>query len=139
MASLTYLFYHIVLTTKYRAQRLAEQEIVDAIADALAWMAEKRHAVIMAAEVGPTQDHLHLLVCLPPHVAVADWIRDAKSLSSRKVRARLLNADRWIPPHFWGAGFYARTVGGGDLRAAQRYIETQWDNIPRRIPPRKEK
>jgi len=127
MASLTYLFYHIVLTTKYRAPRLASPHLVAAVADALAWMAEKRHAVIMAAEVGSDYSHLHLLVCLPPTVAVADWIRDAKSLSSRKARqAYLAYENIWTPPHFWGAGYYARTVGGGDLKTAQRYIETQW-------------
>lgn len=126
MASLTYLFYHVVLTTKYRAPSLAS-DVVDAVADALAWMAEKRQAVIMAAEVGPDLAHLHLLICLPPHVAPAHWIRDAKSLSSRKVRVLKMKHDVWTPPHFWAAGYYARTVGGGDIRAAQRYIETQWN------------
>lgn len=136
MASLTYLFYHIVLTPKYRRATLADRAVVNAIAEALAWIAEKRHAVIMAAEVGPEQNHLHLLVCLPPHVAVADWVRDAKSLSSRKIRVMKMNQGIWTPPHFWSAGFFARTVGGGDLKAAQRYVEQQWDKTPLRIPPR---
>ena len=80
---------------------------------------------------GPARDHIHLLVCLPPDVAIAAFIGDAKSMSGR-----LINAQRQTTGSpFWGAGYFAKTVGRGSLESARRYVVEQWNEDAARTTP----
>lgn len=131
MASKTYLFFHLVLTPKYRREWLHDWTYA-LIAYCVATICRvKKDAHLMAMNIGPKADHVHLLVCLPPDVALAAFIRDVKSMS-----ARFINAQRGTTGSpFWGVGYFARTVGTGSLEAAQRYVETQWNEDTTKTPP----
>lgn len=130
MASKTFLFYHLVFTPKYRRAWLNDWTYA-LITYAAHTICEVKHAQLMAMNTGPKADHIHLLVCLPPDVALAAFIRDVKSMS-----ARLINAQhRTTGSPFWGVGYFARTVGTGSLEAAEHYVETQWDKDTAQTPP----
>ena len=122
MASQTFLFYHLVFTPKYRRPWL-DPWACALVAYAVATISRYAGAHYLALNTGAKHDHVHLLVCLPPDVALASFVRDVKSMS-----ARLINARRGTTGQpFWGVGYFAKTVGRGSLESAQRYVEQQWN------------
>ncbi len=121
MAAKTYLWYHLVFTTKYRRPLLSAL-VVPHVRACLAFIAELRGGSMLAFSDGPDRAHVHVLITLPPDVALASYVRDAKSMSARHANTRL---GRSGSP-FWGARYFARTVGSGSLQAAREYVKNQW-------------
>ena len=75
--------YHIIWAPKYRYKvligdvRLRVREII------LQVCAEMGVTIIKGAL---SKDHVHMLVEIPPHVSVSDFVRRAKGRSSRKIQ-----------------------------------------------------
>jgi putative transposase len=115
MPAKTYLWIHLVFTTKYRRPTLDPLTRVRVLSMFQA-VATFHHVQLLASETGTDGSHVHLLVCLPPSVSMAAFVRDAKSASSRRAG-----------PHFtWGRRYFAKSVGCGGLSAAQKYVKEQW-------------
>ena len=72
---------------------------------------------------GGVDDHVHLLIRVPPRLALSDVIRDIKA-----------NSSRWIREHFreysfaWQTGFGLFTVHQSMIDATRRYIDNQIDH-----------
>ena len=116
MQTSKHLYYHIVLTAKYRRPLLRGGEAVLLRVAVILIARLGRRAELIAVNVGSDGGHLHLLVALPPTVAVADFIRDYKSTTSR-----LLLPGRAL----WGRGYWVTTVGAKSLDEAARYVAGQ--------------
>ena len=111
-----HLYYHIVLTAKYRRPLLRDGEtLLYRVATVLVARLGRR-AELVSIAVGADGGHLHMLVALPPTVAVADFIRDYKSTTSR-----LLLPGRAL----WGRGYWVATVGAKSIKAAAHYVQNQ--------------
>lgn len=123
MPAKTFLFYHVVLTTKYRRPRLNHPHILARVSDALAQQAALRGGYLLAFNSGEDHAHVHALVILPPQHAVSPFVRDAKSQSARLINAALGTTGR----PFWARRYFAASVGGGGLDAARRYVAQQWN------------
>ena len=66
------------------------------------------------------EDHVHMLVNLPPTVAVADALRFIKSNSSGRVH------DKWPRKAFaWQPGYGAFSVSKSNVPGVMKYIENQ--------------
>jgi REP element-mobilizing transposase RayT len=79
-------------------------------------------------EIGGIEDHLHLLVNVPPSKSVSNCIRDIKA-----------NASRWmnelpaIKTKFeWQKGYAAFTVSHSQKEVVRRYIQNQREHHRKR-------
>jgi putative transposase len=78
---------------------------------------------IIEAEACP--DHIHLLVSIPPHMSVAQFVGTLKSKSALMIFDRHANLKyKYGNRHFWCRGYYADTVGK-NARIIQEYIRNQ--------------
>jgi REP element-mobilizing transposase RayT len=70
--------------------------------------------------VGGVEDHIHLLVGIRANHAVADLVREIKSLSSRWIHEEL-GQTRFA----WQEGYGAFTISSSEIAALQEYISKQ--------------
>lgn len=122
MPAKTFLFYHVILTTKYRRPTLNHPNVLARVQGALDQQAQRRGGMLLAFNHGPDHAHIHALVILPPQHAVAPFLRDAKSQAARLINAYQGTTGRPL----WGRRYFAASVGGGGLDAARRYVMDQW-------------
>jgi putative transposase len=64
-------------------------------------------------------DHVHLLILLPPDVSLSDVMKFVKANSSRWMKQRCLR------PFAWQKGFGAFSVSRSNVPAVSRYIRNQ--------------
>jgi putative transposase len=74
--------YHIVWAPKYRFKVL-RGEVRLRVRDIKQVCAEMGVTIVNGAL---SQDHVHMFVEIPPHIAVSDFVRMAKGRSSRKIQ-----------------------------------------------------
>ncbi|MFG6082141.1 IS200/IS605 family transposase [Paracoccus litorisediminis] len=115
--------YHLVLVTKYRRAVLS-----DAMLHHLERTARERAADWNGAihEFNGEVDHLHLLLELPPTVALAEFVNALKTASSRLLRRDFpeLKA-RFREPVLWSRSYFVASCGGAPLEAIRAYIQAQ--------------
>jgi len=75
-------------------------------------------------------DHVHLVVSFPPQVALASFIRHAKSESARRINSTRLDAQRVR----WCRGYYAGSLSRSHVTPARSYLARQFRRHPDRIP-----
>jgi len=77
----------------------------------------------VAAELGVSSengvvssDPIHRLVSIPPHVAVADFVKIAKGRSSRKIQEEFPELrKRYWGRHCWARGYFSATGSLSDF------------------------
>ena len=85
-------------------------------------MREKKVEII-EAEACP--DHIHMLVSLPPHLSVAQFMGYLKGKSTLMIFDRHANLKyKYGSRHFWCRGYYVDTVGK-NKQMIQEYIRNQ--------------
>ncbi len=80
MGTFTKLTYHVVFSTKYRAQLIRDEfreRLYEYIGGTIRSL--NGHSI----EIGGVNDHLHLLTNLPPTIAVSNAVRDIKANASK--------------------------------------------------------
>ena len=78
---------------------------------------------IIEAEACP--DHIHMLVEIPPHLSVAQFMGYLKGKSSLMIFDRHANLKyKYGNRHFWCRGYYVDTVGK-NKKAIEEYIRNQ--------------
>lgn len=118
-----YCQYHVVLTTKYRRKVINE--------GIFAFMALKLNEIkkyypeVAIEEVNHDQDHIHLMLSIPPKMSVGSVIRIIKSNTSSAIRQKF----PFIKQIYWGAGFWSdgyfvSTVGLHET-TIRKYIQNQ--------------
>ncbi len=80
--------YHIVFAPKYRRQ-VIYREIKADVGKILRELSERKHVEIIAAECCP--DHIHMLVSIPPHMSVSQFMGYLKSKSNLMIFDRHAN------------------------------------------------
>ena len=117
--------YHIVFAPKYRRQVIYKELRAD-IGKILRQLCENRHVNIIEAECCP--DHIHMLVEIPPHMAVSEFMGYLKSKSALMIFDRHANLKyKYGNRHFWARGYYVDTVGKYEGAIAE-YIRTQLED-----------
>ena len=70
-------------------------------------------------------DPIHMLVSIPPKLAVADFVGYLKGKSTLMIFERHANMKyKYGRRVFWSKGYYVNTVGGNEV-AIKRYIRDQ--------------
>jgi len=74
------------------------------------------------------QDHVHLLVSVPPTLSVSRLVQRMKGLTSRKLlmENRGLNKAFW-GRHLWGREYFVASTGNVTEEMIAHYIENQQD------------
>lgn len=111
-------YYHLVWATKKRAA-LIDAEVEPFLYQYLFSKARELEVRVYAAN-GWT-DHVHMVVSIPPRLAVADVVRRLKGAS-----AHYLNHDLEMADHFqWQRGYGVLTLGERQRPVAVEYVERQ--------------
>ncbi len=86
-------------------------------------LCERKKVNIVAAEC--CTDHIHMLVEIPPHLSVSQFMGYLKSKSSLMIFDRHANLKyKYGNRHFWCRGYFVDTVGKYE-NAIREYINNQ--------------
>lgn len=114
--------YHIVFCPKYRRQEIYGK-IKEDVGKILRKLCEAKGVEIIEAEACP--DHIHMLVSIPPHLSVAQFMGYLKWKSSLMIFDRHANLKyKYGNRHFWCRGYYVDTVGRNEKKIAE-YVRNQ--------------
>ena len=114
--------YHIVYSPKYRRQEIYGK-IKEDIGKILRKLCEAKGVEIIEAEACP--DHIHMLVSIPPHLSVAQFMGYLKGKSSLMIFDKHANLKyKYGNRHFWCRGYYVDTVGRNEKKIAE-YVRNQ--------------
>ncbi|MBQ9969176.1 MAG: IS200/IS605 family transposase [Oscillospiraceae bacterium] len=114
--------YHIVFGSKYRRKEIYGKLRKD-IGEILRKLCEEKGVEIIEAKACP--DHIHMLVSIPPHLSVAQFMGFLKSKSALMIFDRHANLKyKYGRRNFWSRGYFVDTVGKNE-RVIQEYIKNQ--------------
>ena len=114
--------YHIVFCPKYRRQEIYGK-IKEDVGKILRKLCEAKGVEIIEAEACP--NHIHMLVAIPPHLSVAQFMGYLKGKSSLMIFYRHANLKyKYGNRHFWCRGYYVDTVGRNEKKIAE-YVRNQ--------------
>jgi len=113
-------YVHCVFSTKGRAQLIRDPEPLWAY---MRGIARNRGFDIIA--VGETDNHVHLLLSVPPGMHLVELIRDLKANSSRFMKSN-------VPGFSWQDGYAAISVSPSQVEVVKRYIAGQREHHRRR-------
>lgn len=117
--------YHIVFAPKFR-RKVIYGKLRAEIGQILRKLCERKGVKIIEAECCP--DHIHMLVEIPPHLSVSQFMGYLKSKSSLMIFERFANLKyKYGNRHFWCRGYYVDTVGKYE-GAIREYIQNQLED-----------
>jgi putative transposase len=102
----------LVFVTKYRRGVLTGEH-PDALREVFASVCADFGATLV--EMDGEDDHVHLLVAYPPHVAVARLVNSLKGVSARRLRQRYRVRTR--REHLWSPSYLAASAGAAACEA----------------------
>lgn len=116
--------YHIVICTKYR--RKVFNEGVFAYFDIKLAEIVEHYPLLKFKQVNHDIDHLHLLVSIPPTIAVGRVIGIIKQNTSRELKQKFpfIKQIYWPGVAVWSEGYFVSTIGINES-IIKKYIEDQ--------------
>ena len=120
-----YARYHLVFVTKYRRKVLKHG--MGAYLQVVMKAVTKHYPEIVIHEVNTDEDHIHLLVSIPPKYAVSKAVNLLKSNSAHAMRKKFPFLDTMYEEEgvaLWSAGYFVSTVGVNE-EVIKKYIEHQ--------------
>jgi len=87
---------------------------------------KKHYPQIEYKEVNQDQDHIHMLVSIPPTMGVGKVVGIIKSNTGRELKQKFpfLKEVYWGTESVWSSGYFVSTVGINE-EIVKRYIEHQ--------------
>ena len=114
--------YHIVFIPRYRRKEIYGQ-IKSDIGKILRTLCEYKEVEIIEAHA--MKDHIHMLVMIPPKLAVSSFMGYLKGKSSLMIFERHANLKyKYGNRNFWAKGYFVSTVGLKD-EVVREYIRNQ--------------
>lgn len=122
--------YHIVFVTKYRKKIFDNDERKQKLKDILTKLSKGNNSKILELEI--VDDHVHMVISIPPKIAVSDVVKSFKGTSAREW-FKLYPEDklRLYKAHLWSPSFFVRTVGSISKDIVLTYVENQLINEPK--------
>ena len=112
-------YYHVVWATKYR-QPIISQEIEPLLFDVIRAKSRQFNSPIHA--INAAYDHIHIATEIAPTVALVEWIRQVKAVSSRIVNREFPYLEI---PFYWQKSYSIHSYGKKRLPFVTAYIENQ--------------
>ena len=115
--------FHIIWITKYR-KKILKDEVGYRLREIVRQICSTDKVDILKGAIGP--DHVHLLLQIPPYIAVSRIVQHLKGESSRKLQMEYpqLQKQFW-GQHLWAIGYFCATTGTVTDAIVKRYIEEQ--------------
>lgn len=115
--------YHLVWITKYRKPVL-HGEVAKRLRKLVRQTCTAMDVYIISGHVAV--DHVHLLVSVPPSIAVSELMKRVKGRSSRRLLEEFgeLSRQFW-GRHLWARGYFAASSGNVTDEVIREYIEAQ--------------
>ena len=114
--------YHLVWCPKYRKDIFTKEGLKEYTWELFKRIAKEYDIEIEAMEIA--DDHVHLLVDIPPRRSVAEIVRVIKSISAREIFEKFPSIkNRLWAGELWKYGYFVRSVGSevtGEM--VKRYI-----------------
>lgn len=115
--------YHLVWIPKYR-KRVLIGSLGWRLYELFRECAEVNNWTIVEMNIQP--DHVHMLVQLPPSIAVAQAIKLMKGGSSKKIREEFPELEEFLWGNsLWAEGYFAESVGQITESRIKLYIQNQ--------------
>ena len=117
--------YHLVWVTKYRKPVL-RGEVALRLRELIRQTCVTLEVYIVTGHVGA--EHVHLLVSVPPQVAVSELVQRLKGRSSRRMMEEFgeLSRQYW-GRHMWARGYFAVSTGNVTDEIIKQYIDSHKD------------
>ena len=121
--------YHIVWVPKYR-YRILKGAIRTEVENCIRALSDRLGAAVV--ELNVQEDHIHLLVMIPPKVSISDFMGTVKGRSAIRVlnKFKHLKKKPYWGNHFWARGYCVDTVGL-DAEKIRKYVKYQEDQEKR--------
>ncbi len=102
--------YHIVWVPKYRFRILTGQIALEVGRCIRAFTEQQKCEVV---ELNVQLDHVHLIVMVPPKIAVSSYVGTVKGRTAIRVfnKFKALKKKPYWGNHFWARGYCSDTVG----------------------------
>lgn len=115
--------FHIVWITKYR-KKVLKEDVGFRLREIIRQICSTDKVDILKGAIGP--DHIHLLLSIPPYMAVSRLVQHLKGESSRKLQMEFphLKKQFW-GQHLWAIGYFCATTGQITEDTVKKYIEEQ--------------
>ena len=114
--------YHLVFASKFRRKAIYGELRAD-IGKILRKLCAEKKVEIIEAEA--CVDHVHMLVSMPPHLSVSQFMGFLKGKSTLMIFDRHANLKyKYGSRHFWCRGYYVDTVGK-NKKVIEEYIRNQ--------------
>ena len=114
--------YHLVFAPKFRRKAIYGELRAD-IGKILRKLCAEKKVEIIEAEA--CIDHVHMLVSMPPHLSVSQFMGFLKGKSTLMIFDCHANLKyKYGSRHFWCRGYYVDTVGK-NKRVIEEYIRNQ--------------
>ena len=119
--------YHVVWCPKYRKDLFVDERLKEYTWEHFARIAKEYDCRIEAMEIA--EDHVHMLIEIPPKLGVAEAVGILKSISAREIFKKFPGVRRRLwGGEIWKAGYFVRSVGSdvtGEM--VRRYIQLHED------------
>ena len=114
--------YHITWIPKYRKKKLFA-ELRQYLGTVLRDLAKDRESEILEGHL--LNDHVHILIAIPPKYSVAQVVGYIKGKSAIHIARNYMGRRRnFTGQHFWARGYHVSTVGR-DEAVIRAYIKNQ--------------
>lgn len=116
--------YHLVLATKYR-RKIINAGLSVFLGDRLREITE-HYPDIQIIEYNSDEDHIHVLLSIPPKRSVGDVVRIIKANTARKLKMKFPHLKKvyWGTDSIWSGSYFVSTVGINE-NVIKRYIQHQ--------------
>ena len=124
--------YHLQWCTKYRFDVLAGESLWKDCENAIRDAALKH--CIEIVEIGVMEDHVHVVAKIPPYLSVAHATGLLKGASSYYMfRSHPEVKERYWGGHFWGRGYFYRSVSNVTDDIVRRYVREDNNQRQKRL------
>ena len=113
------LYYHLVWATKER-QPLINSDREDELYRYIIAKADDIRCIVHG--IGGVEDHIHLVVSIPPTLAIADFVKRIKGSSAHFMNQAL---SAFLDKFGWQEGYSVFSLGGKQLEQAVDYVKNQ--------------
>ena len=124
--------YHIVFGTKRRRKFL--KTYVKPEFRRVMQEFQKKYPTIELVESNLNNDHVHLLMVIPPDTNVAIVVKRIKWLTSKAFKKKFkFIRDMYLDGNIWGVGYFSSTVGLNET-TIKKYIQYQGNlELPQQV------
>ena len=115
--------YHVVWVPKYRF-KILKGSVKEEVEKSIRIFSERLKCEIV--ELNVQEDHVHLLVMVPPNVSISNYIGTIKGKSAIRIFNQFseLRQKPYWGNHFWARGYCIDTVGM-DFERIRKYVKYQ--------------